>query len=50
MDLVKFTIHPQNEAELKALIDEINAHSVLTDTEKQQLLEELNDLHYEVEK
>ncbi|MGG1598348.1 MULTISPECIES: hypothetical protein [Paenibacillus] len=49
MDLVRFTIHPNNEAELKALMDEINAHSILTETEKQQLLEELNDLQYEVE-
>lgn len=49
VDLVRFTIHPNNEAELKALMDEINAHSILTETEKQQLLEELNDLQYEVE-
>ncbi|CAG7624300.1 hypothetical protein ACFQI7_03890 [Paenibacillus allorhizosphaerae] len=43
MDIVKFTLTPQSETELKALIEEINNHASLSDEEMQQLLQELNE-------
>lgn len=42
MDIVKFTIRPQNESEMNALIEEINTNTALSESEKRQLMEELN--------
>ncbi|WP_186445673.1 hypothetical protein [Paenibacillus cremeus] len=43
MDIVKFTYHPEREADLKAIIDEINTHAALSENEKQSLMEELRE-------
>ncbi|WP_426446953.1 hypothetical protein ACP26L_23740 [Paenibacillus sp. S-38] len=44
MDLVKFTVNPENRDELIALVDEINAHAALSEEEKAQLMAEVANL------
>ena len=42
-NIVKVTLNPRSETELKALIEDMNNHASLSDEEMRQLVNELNE-------